>query len=244
MLDYWPTFSGYTTLIKHISTDFYGQPFEGMRSVYRGQSQDRFTKQDFIYKSKGRFNLNDTWYLKREGGLLIEYRDDLRVGSSSGSVRVIYRKGKEIKWGGAFDTAPGRNVLESHIVVDADLSDPFFATSAPSRYGYASTKLEAVLPTFTAGPYSYETVAVLHHYQTKCLDKTCNANAPVYNSKGKQVGGAQSWEIRYWMAPHKGIIQTQYLKTSNVRGDPTKGRIDYVSKMCSVSKSQQACAAD
>jgi hypothetical protein len=244
MLDYWPTFSGYTTLIKHISTDFYGQPFEGMRSIYRGQSQDRFTKQDYIFKSKGRFRHNDTWYLRREGDLLVEYRDDLQISAGAEPVRVIYRKGKEIKWGGAFDTSPGRNAMESHIVVDANVSDPFFVTSVPSKYGYASTRLEAVLPSFAAGPYTYENVAVLHHYQTMCLDKSCDANAPVYNSKGKQIGGAQSWEIRYWMAPQKGIIQTQYLKTSNVRGDPTKGRIDYVSRMCNGTKSQQACAAD
>lgn len=241
MLDYWPAPDGGSRLIKHISTDFYGKPFEGMRSIYDRTSRDTFTKQDFILKSADRPTHHDTWYLKRQNQRLIEYRDDLRLGTGTSLFRVVYRKGREIDWGGRYSLSPTSNTTESRILVDVQKSNSFFETAQPSRHGYASTKLEAVLPTFVAGPFTYQNVAVLYHYQSMCLDKACDPRTPIYDGRGKQTGGAQIWELRYWLAPGKGIIQTQYLRTSNVKTDASKGRIDYVSMMCEAPQKVQAC---
>jgi hypothetical protein len=241
MPDYWPQPPEDTRLIKHISTDFYGKRLEGLRSIYRSTSRDTFTKRDYIIKSASRPTHNDTWYLRRRKGVLVEYRDDLKLATNPNIIRVIYRPGREINWGGRYELPPGRSTTESSIAVDAQRSDAYFSTSPASQYGYTSTKLEAILPTFTAGPYTYEDVAVVYHYQSICLDKACNPDAPVYNAKGAQVGGAQVWQLRYWLAPGKGIIQTQYLQSSNVKGDPTKGRIDFVSLMCEAALSKQSC---
>jgi hypothetical protein len=244
MLDYWPQLAPGTVMIKHISTDFYGKPFEGLRSIYSPKSGTSFTKRDYIIRAKSKPKLNDTWHLKREGDRLIEFRDDVSIAGHAQLVRIVYQAGREIHWGGNYETVPGRDTVFSHMLVDTKLSDPSIQASSPNRFGYAATKLEAVLPNFTAGPYSYQNVAVVHHYQATCLDKACDARGPVYNAKGKQIGGAQSWELRYWLAPNKGIIQTQYLKTTTSRIDAAAGRIDYVSKMCVGPTPQDVCSAE
>jgi hypothetical protein len=239
MPEYWPSLAPGKTLIKHLSTDKYGPPFENMRSRYSGQMDGSIQKQDFVYTAPNVFSYIDTWYLKTENGTLLEYRDDLSIDGviSSG----VYIPGKEINWGNIYTLSGSKKVTEGQFIIDPTTSSAAYPETAPNRYGYAYFKLENILPTLTVGSNMYKTVAVVYHYQTVCLDNGCDTTKPIYNSSGKQTGGAFEWELRFWLAPGKGIIQTEYISNSQFSVDSEKGRIDYVSKICNGTSSDYFC---
>jgi hypothetical protein len=226
MPDYWPTITGSNALIKHISTDFYPALIGTVPLITQySKSGTTQLKKDFTLVN-GSYVWSDTWYMKRAASKLIEFRDD--YPTPTGTQALVYEPGKEINWGGTYTIGQESSFS---VVADPAQSIGLNATD-PWRYAFHHFKLENILPTFTTGGSTYSNVAVMYHYQIVCVDTQCN-----------YVNGPQSakfYEIRFWLAPQKGIVQTQYIYVSD-GGENRNGRVDYVSKMCTGPNTQYYC---
>lgn len=202
MRDYWPNPAAGEQLLVQDATIAYGPEILSVLHRYRRgpivSGVQTLQLDDYISTS----GWIDQWELKPDATAgILEYADRY-VGS-----RLVYKAGKEIKWG---KTLSVNDVILSN-PVEVDVAASSGVTAGPWNYGYNSLTIEEFIPSFTNdGGLVFSNVLKVYLYQSFCIDAACSYPA-----------GQNIWKNRYWLAPGVGIVQTDYI-APDVRRDYAK----------------------
>ena len=199
MRHYWPNPAHGTQLIVQDATDAFG-PI-GHFSILRRYRQGGTINGSFVV------SLDE--YLADQFLSSWKYRFDpvhgmIEVSNSFPGVLQIYKPGKWIPWGGVMSVG---DVLSQGL--EADPAQGYGVIVGMGNYGWQSLEFETFHPQFTnAGGLDFENVVQILVMQSWCTTNACNF-----------PGGQNVFQIRYWLAPATGAIQTEYILPTH--------RIDY-----------------
>lgn len=224
MSDYWskPTYG--SAHLKYYSTDYYGTGASNNSLMTKTSNlgSRNYSMVDLITSTSPAKYVSTRYInISTSSGHVTEYRDD---DAASGR-NLVYKTGKQTQWGSIFNVG---TVIESNIEVNVAASTGITDADA-HKYGYSRLQVLEFIPKFKIGNTEYDNVFKANFKQYFCITTLCTG-----------TGSSESvdynyWNIDYWFAPNKGVIQTKY------NNGTAAGRVDYLSKECTVSESQWAC---